>query len=182
MSMRRADVTRILRSPEADESVLLPLVYDELKGIAQNRMSAERADHTLQATALVNEAYGRLIEGHVSPRDRAHFLGIAASAMRRILVDHARAKRREKRGGGATRVTFEEATIVSPTPPGYLVDIDESLKRLAKQDARKARVVELHFFGGLTWPEISEVLEISEATVARDLRLARAWLRDDLER
>ena len=159
---------------------LMPHVYDELLRMARRFMRSERQDHTLQATALVHEAYGRLIDCELAVEDRAHFLGIAASAMRRILVDHARAKRREKRGGDAVRVTLQEATIVSSAPPGYLVEIDDALERLAKQDERKAKVVELHYFGGLTWPEIATVLAISEATIARDLRMARAWLRSDL--
>jgi len=159
---------------------LMPHVYDELLRMARRFMRSERQDHTLQATALVHEAYGRLIDCELSVEDRAHFLGVAASVMRRILVDHARAKRREKRGGDAVRVTLEEATVVSSTPPGYLLEINDALERLAKQDERKAKVVELHFFGGLTWPEIAQVLKISEATVARDLRMARAWLRSDL--
>lgn len=155
---------------------LIPLVYDELRAIAARLMSRERADHTLQATALVHEAYARLVGADVSWQDRGHFFAVAARQMRRILVDHAKSRRRQKRGGGAEPVTLEAAAMVQAEPPSGIVELDEALTRLGEQDSRKAKVVELHFFGGLTVAEIGELLEVSAATVNRDLKFARAWL------
>ena len=131
---------------------------------------------------LVHEAYGRLAAAELSIQDRVHFMSLAASAMRRILVDHARNHQAVKRGGDRARVTLEEAMIVSAQPPEYLIDLDTALERLGVQDERKTKVVELFFFGGLTRKEIGELLQVSEPTVERDLRMARAWLRSELER
>lgn len=155
-------------------------VYDELRRIAGRLMRSERRDHTLQATALVHEAYARLIKGELSVEHRGHFLGLAASAMRRILIEHARARGREKRGGGAVKMTLDEQSAVTPSPVADVIDLDKALLRLAEQDPRMARVTELFYFGGLTWPEIAAVMDISEATVSRDLRMARAWLKVEL--
>ncbi len=144
-------------------------------------MAGERAGHSLQATALVNEAYVRLVDGKaVEWHDRAHFLAVAARVMRRILVDHARARRSQKRGGLAARVTFDEALVVTDEPLQDFVALDDALEALSKFDARKGRVIELRFFGGLTVEETASVLEVSPATVMGDWRLAKAWLRREM--
>lgn len=162
---------------------LVPLVYDELRRLAESYMSGERPDHTLQATALVNEAYIRLVDANVDWRDRAHFFGIAARLMRRVLVDHARRRGRVKRSG--LNVSLDESVMMTPEREAEIVAVDEALDAFARRDERASRVVELHYFGGLTYDEIAEALEISPATVDRDLRLAKAWLyrelRDDDE-
>ena len=156
---------------------LVPLVHDELRRIARRCMAGERVGHSLQATALVNEAYLRLVDvRRVSWQNRAHFLAMSARLMRRILVDFARSKRYQKRGRGAVKVTFTEDLPVAHEPGHDLVAIDEALEALAKVDARKSRVVELKFFGGLTVKETADVLEISPETVMRDWKVARAWL------
>jgi len=165
---------------------LMPFVYDELRRLASHYMSGERRGHTLQPTALVHEAYARLVGLDITWRDRAQFFGAAAQAMRRILVDHARAQRSAKRGGGAPRQPLDYAVEVAAVvdrgdlPAADLVDLDRALAALERQDARKARVVELHFFGGLSFDEIGKALDVSKATVDRDMRLARAWLREAL--
>ena len=180
------DVTRLLQDWQSgDESALeqlVPLVYDELRRLAERSMRAERPDHTLQATALVHEAYVRLAGVDAPLEDRIHFLSLAAKMMRRILVDHARSGRRAKRGGGAVKVELDKVALVSPEPSSELIDLDEALTRLAALDERKARAVELHFFGGLTYPETAEVLGVSPATVDRDLRMAKAWLYREVKR
>lgn len=159
---------------------LMPLVYEELRRQARDCMRAERTDHTLQTTALVHEAYVRLVDSDVDWQDRVHFYAVAARSMRRILVDHARSHRAAKRGGGETPLPLESALVVSPAPSRSILDLDSALDQLAEQDERKARVVELHFFGGLSYEEIAGALEISPATVHRDMRMARAWLRREL--
>ena len=163
-----------------DESALdklMPLVYDQLRRLAHRYMNQEKAGHTLQTTALVNEAYLRLVDlKQIEWQDRAHFFAIAASFMRRILVDFARSRGYRKRGGDARRVSFDESLVVSPEPGEELIRIDEALGALEKFDARKARVVELRFFGGMTEDETAEVLRVSRDTVKRDWRLARTWL------
>ena len=144
-------------------------------------MAGERAGHSLQATALVNEAYVRLVDGTVVEwHDRAHFLAVAARIMRRILVDHARARGASKRGGGDARVTFDEALVVIAEPREDFVALDDALEALAKFDERKSRVVELRFFGGLTVEETASVLKVSPDTVMRDWRLAKAWLQGEM--
>jgi RNA polymerase sigma-70 factor, ECF subfamily len=156
---------------------LVPLVYGELRRIAHRYMNQERHGHTLQTTDLVNEAYLRLIDANrVRWQDRAHFFAISAKLMRQILVDFARSRRYLKRGGGAHRATFDEARLVSPAPGPDLVALDDALEVLAVKDARKCRVVELRFFGGLSVEETAEVLKVSSETVHRDWRLAKAWL------
>ncbi|MDX1388094.1 MAG: sigma-70 family RNA polymerase sigma factor [Acidobacteriota bacterium] len=159
---------------------LMPLVYDEMHRIAESLMRGERKGHTLQTTALVHEAYVRLVDRDISLNDRVHFLSLAASTMRRILVDHARARRRDKRGGAAVRVTLDEALTVSDEPPERLLDIDAALRRLEEKDPRKAKALEMHLFGGLTHAEIGALFDVSVSTVERDMRLARAWLRSEL--
>ncbi|HEX7941667.1 MAG TPA: sigma-70 family RNA polymerase sigma factor [Gemmatimonadaceae bacterium] len=181
------DVTRLLEAWGAgDESALhrlVPLVQKELHQIASACMARERAGHSLQATALVNEAYLRLVGAqHVNWQNRAHFLAIAARMMRRILVDHARSKHYQKRGGDAVRVTLDEMQIGGAEPAAELVALDDALEALSTVDARKASVVELRFFGGLTVEETAAALKVSPDTVMRDWKLARAWLLRELAR
>lgn len=161
----------------------MPLVHRELHRIAQRCMVGERVGHSLQATALVNEAYVRLVDGTaVAWQDRAHFLAVSARVMRRILVDHARARHYQKRGGGAPRVSFDEALVVTNEPSQDFVALDDALDALAKFDERKSRVIELRFFGGLTVEETASALNVSPDTVMRDWRLAKAWLRGEMRR
>ena len=156
---------------------LIPLVYAELRRIARSFMRKERAGHTLQTSALVNEAYLRLIDAQrVSWQNRAHFFSIAASLMRRILVDFAREHHARKRGGSAQRVTLDDALLVGQAHSEDVLAIDEALQALAEVDDRKCKVVELRFFGGLTEAEIAEALQLSPETVRRDWRLAKSWL------
>lgn len=161
---------------------LTPLVYGELRRLAHREMGAERPDHTLQATALANEAYLRLADQN-NPRwqNRAHFFAVAARAMRQILVSYARGQRSQKRGGGALKVELDEAALVSPEESKEIIDLHEALERLATLDSRKAEVVELKYFGGLNYDEMAEVLKISAVTVRRDWRLAKAWLYTELQ-
>jgi RNA polymerase sigma factor (TIGR02999 family) len=149
--------------------------------MARRCMADERAGHSFQATALVNEAYLRLVDANdVAWHDRAHFLAVAARAMRRILVDHARTRRAQKRGGGAARVTFDEALAVANEPREDFVALDDALEALAAFDMRKSRVIELRFFGGLSVEETATVLKVSPATVMGDWRLAKAWLQREM--
>jgi RNA polymerase sigma factor (TIGR02999 family) len=177
-------VTRLLeRWQEGDREALdrlMPIIYEELHRVAARLMRAERVGHTLQATALVHEAYARLVGGEVSARNRAHFVSLAARIMRRILVDHARGRRRAKRGGGERKVTLVELEAVTPGSPDRLLDIDAALDRLEAIDARKHRALEMSVFGGMTHAEIADVLGVSVPTIERDLRMARAWLRSEL--
>jgi RNA polymerase sigma factor (TIGR02999 family) len=160
---------------------LVPLVQDELRRIAKRYMARERPDHTLQATALVNEAYLRLIDlKQIRWQDRAHFFAMSARVMRRILVDFARARRQEKRGGGAKKVTLDEALVVSSESGQDLVALDEALTELAKVHPRKSEVVELRYFGGLSLEETAEALSVSIDTVKRDWRFAKLWLLREL--
>lgn len=162
---------------------LFTLVYDELHRTARRFMRHERAGHTLQASALVNEAYLRLIDANqVQWQDRAHFFGIAAHFMRRILVDAARRKRRAKRGNGTARQSLDDALMIAPELNPDLVALDDALEALEKIDGRKSKVVELRFFGGLTVDETAEVLKVSPQTVLRDWSLAKLWLLRELER
>jgi RNA polymerase sigma factor (TIGR02999 family) len=161
---------------------LIPLVHEELRRVARRHMARERAEHTLQATALVNEAYMRLIDvRQVRWQNRAHFFAMSARLMRRILVDFARSRRYQKRGGGAQKVTLDEALVVSPEPGSDLVALDEALVTLAAVDERKAQVVEMRFFGGLSVEETAEALHVSRDTVMRDWKLAKAWLLRELK-
>lgn len=160
---------------------LVPLVHAELRRLATRYMSRERSDHTLQTTALVNEAYLRLTEGSlVRWQDRGHFFAVSAQIMRRILVDAARSHRSNKRGGDLPRVSFAEALTVSREPRQDLVALDEALQALTAMDPRKGRVVELRFFGGLSVQETAQVLHVSPDTVMRDWRLAKVWLLREL--
>jgi RNA polymerase sigma factor (TIGR02999 family) len=170
---------------EGDRAVLdqmLPLVYDELHRQAQRYLRRERPNHTLQTTALINEAYLKLVDQRaVQWQNRAHFFGIAAQAMRRILVDYAKTKNREKRGGAAADLPLEEAMLVAATGQSIdLLALDEALTRLALIDEQQARVVELKYFSGLSIEEAAEAMGISPATVKRDWRMAKAWLRHEM--
>ncbi|HKG46310.1 MAG TPA: sigma-70 family RNA polymerase sigma factor [Pyrinomonadaceae bacterium] len=160
---------------------LYPLVYDELHRLARRYMSREKKGHTLQATALINEAYVRLVDQkNVQWANRSHFFAISAQIMRRILIDHARRHAFAKRGGGAQQVSLEEVAVITPDASRELVRLDEALKSLAEMDPRRSQVVELRYFGGLNNEEIAGVLHISENTVTRDWNMARAWLYQQL--
>jgi RNA polymerase sigma-70 factor, ECF subfamily len=160
---------------------LTPLVYEELRRLAHHYMEGERPDHTLQTTALVNEAYLRLAD-QTEPnwQSRAHFFAVAARAMRQILVSYARRNRAQKRGGGRARIELDESAILSPEQSKAIVDLHEALERLGTLDSRKARVVELKYFGGLNHDEIAEVMKVSTVTVRRDWVFAKAWLYTEL--
>ena len=180
------DVTEILnRFADGQEQALeelLPLVYDELRRLARGHLRRERPDHTLQPTALVNEAYLRLADQHsVRWKNREHFFGIASRLMRRILVDHARKKRAEKRGGGATLIEFEEQKG-TPGEPRDVIALDEALTAFAELDPRASRLVELRAFGGLELAEAARVLSVSPATAKRDWSAAKAWLKREMTR
>lgn len=181
------DVTQLLLdwrngNREASEK-LMPLVYDQLRRVAQNYLSHERPDHTLQATALVHEAYLQLVEQtQVDWKDRAHFFGMAAQMMRHILVDYARRRQSAKRGGLAQRLTLVEAVSFPQQKDFDLVALDEALLSLEKLDSQQSRIVELRFFGGLTIEETATALDVSIATVNREWRLAKAWLLRELSR
>ncbi len=180
------EITQLLAQwREGNQSALdelYPLVYDELHRLARRYMSRERKGHTLQTTALINEAYVRLIDQKNVPwANRSHFFAISAQIMRRILIDHARRHQYAKRGGGARQVSLDEAaTVVMPDQSGELLRLDEALKSLAEMDPRRSQVVELRYFGGLNNEEIAGVLRISENTVTRDWNMARAWLYQQL--
>lgn len=162
---------------------LMPLVYDELHRQAAKFLRRERTDHTLQATALINETYLKLIDQrNVDWESRTHFFAIASSLMRRILVDYARSKNREKRGGGAIKLTLNEDALVSKERSIDLMALDEALKRLEKRDEQQARIVELRYFSGLTLEETAEALRVSRTTVANDWAMAKAWLHRELTR
>ena len=160
---------------------LMPLVHGELRRLARRQMAGERQGHTLQTTALINEAYLRLIDlTRVRWQDRAHFLAISARLMRRILVDHARTRQYAKRGGGAAKVSLDEALVVTSDPRPDLVALDDALQALAAVDSRKSQVVEMRFFGGLSVEETAGALGVSPQTVMRDWRLAKVWLLREL--
>ena len=162
---------------------LTPLVYEDLRRLAHRHMRGQRPDHTLQATALVNEVYLRLADQtNPSWQNRAHFFAVAARAMRQILVNYAESYRAQKRGGGAVKVGLDETALVSAEQSSELVDLHEALEKLATQDSRKAEVVELKYFGGLNYDEIADVLKISSHTVRRDWEFARTWLYTQLQR
>ena len=186
MSDDRHEITQLLaRTGQGDHAAqeeLLPLIYDTLHRLAANCMRAERGDHTLQPTALVHEAYIRLLGAHNHDwQNRAHFFAIASQTMRRLLVDHARAHVAGKRGGGRRRVELDERLLYAEDHPEELLALDAALDRLGAMDERQARVVELRFFGGLTAEEAAETLGISSKTVKRDWTIARAWLRGEIE-
>lgn len=177
----KSDVTQILlRWSKGDQEALdqlLPVLYEELKRLARGRLRGERPDHTLNATALVHEAYLKLIDiNRVQWNDRVHFLAMASRQMRRILIDYAHRRNAQKRGGDQQRVDFEEELLISGDYADSLLEIDDALQRLEMEHPRQAQAVELHYFGGLTLEEVGAVLGVSAATVMRDLRFAQAWL------
>ncbi len=178
----QSEVTNLLSAWHAGDrgalDRLIPLVHAELHRMAEECMRGERPGHTLQPTALVNEAYLRLVGSEVAWQGRAHFFAVAATTMRRVLVDNARARGRLKRA--ARPVSLEDSLLVAPDRADDLLVVDDALERLAARDDRAAKVVELHYFGGLTYEETAEALAISPATVDRDLRFARAWLHREL--
>jgi RNA polymerase sigma factor (TIGR02999 family) len=181
------DVTGLLRAwREGDKEALdalMPLVHEELRRIAHGCLHGERAKHSVQATELVNEAFLRMVDvRHVDWRNRAHFLAMSARLMRRVLVDLARARRADKRGGDAVRVTLDEKALPGVAPDADVIRLDDALQALAALDERKSRVVELRFFGGLTADETAAALQVSTKTVLRDWEFARAWLQRELTR
>lgn len=181
----QTDVTRLLRSYAAGDrdafAELLPLVYEQLRAIAGRRLSGERPDHTLGATALVHESWMKLVQlDRLDWRNRSHFFAIAARAMRQVLLDHAIARNAQKRGGGLVPVTLESVEIGAELPLDELISLEQALQKLEALDERQARVVECRCFGGMSIDETAEALDISAATVSRDWAFARAWLAREL--
>lgn len=186
MTPATTQVTQLLRDwrngDQAAFERLLPLVYDELRRLAGHYLRGERQGHTLQSAALVHEAYLQLLGQEIDWQNRAHFLGVAAQAMRRVLVDYARSRNYQKRGGQVVRVEIDAAATVALNQAGELVALDDALQGLEKLDPRKSRVVELRYFGGLSVEETAEVLGVSVPTVVRDWNTAKAWLRREMSR
>jgi len=188
MEAPRNEITQLLARMQANDEAaraeLIPIVYRELRRLAGGYMRRERRrhpDHTLQSTALVHEAYLRLVHIHeVSWESRGHFFGVAAHIMRQVLVDHHRKRAGIKHGGHVVKIELDEALVFSPAKSAAVVALDEALDRLARKDARLSQVVELRFFGGLTFEEVAEVMQLSVKTVQRDWQLARAWLHAEL--
>lgn len=181
--MSDAELTTLIARWQAGEDRALDevigVLYPELRAVAAAKMRQERVGHTLQPTALINEAFERLSGSSWSPQDRRHLKALMAITMRRVLVDHARARAAERRGGNATVVTFRDQTGNRSTLEQSLLDVDDGLRKLADVDTRAAEALTLHYFGGLTYDEIADVLEVSAATVHTDLRMARAWLAEN---
>jgi RNA polymerase sigma factor (TIGR02999 family) len=186
MESERQQVTQLLQQwGKGDKEAvdrLMPIVYDQLRKLALNCLRSERRDHTLRATALVNEAYLKLVDADVAFVDRVHFYAVSARILRRILVDYARSQNRQKRGGEFEKITLDDAIMVGPQADRGLVELDDAMQRLAVHDRRKSDLIELLFFGGLTYDEAAAALEISPATVHRELTLAKAWLHRELSR
>jgi RNA polymerase sigma-70 factor (ECF subfamily) len=179
------EITQLLLSwSQGDESALdqlIPLVYPELKRLARRYMGRESPEHTLQTSALINEAYLRLVDQQaVQWQDRAHFLAVAAQVMRHILIDHARSRRYGKRGAGAQHIPLDDVAVVGGQRAAELVALDDALTRLATVDPRKSQIVELRFFGGLTVDETAEVMKLSPITIKREWRSAKAWLQSEI--
>jgi RNA polymerase sigma-70 factor, ECF subfamily len=182
MTSLTEEITQLLTNwGQGDETVLerlVPLVYPELRRMARRQMARENPNHTLQTSALINEAYLKLVDRQGTDwQNRAHFFAVAAQVMRHILIDHARRRLYDKRGGGAQHLALEEAEIISDERTAELLVLDEALRTLTNLDARRSQIVELKFFGGLNAEEIAEVMSISPATVQREWRAAKAWLR-----
>jgi RNA polymerase sigma factor (TIGR02999 family) len=181
---KQSDITRLLHAWSGGDGKALeqltPLVYQELRRLARGVFRSERPGHTLQPTALVHEAFTRLVSAGVSWQSRAHFYALAARQMRRILVNHAEGKRSAKRGGGRTPAPLEAAEHVAAPASDQIVEIDAALKRLAAFDERKSSILELHYFGGLTYEEMAEALGLSTSTLDREIRLAKSWLAAEL--
>ena len=179
------EVTQLLANwshgDQASFEKLIPLVYEELRHLAHHYMEGQAPDHTLQTTALVDEAYLRLVDqNRPSFTNRSHFLAVAAKAMRQILLDHAKSRQRQKRGAGANKVELDEAALISPEQSDAILDLNDALERLAGLDSRAAQGVELRYFGGLNQDEIAEVLKVSAVTVRRDWVFSKAWLYKEL--
>lgn len=178
------DVTRLLQewgSGNKDAlDQLMPVVYDQLRKLAARSLYSERRDHTLRATELVNEVYVKLVHSDVALQDRMHFYALASRMLRHILLDYAKSQKRDKRGGDAQKITLDEAVMLGPGTPAGIVELDDALKKLAQEDQRKADLIELLFFGGLTYDEAAQALSISPATVHREAKLAKAWLYREL--
>lgn len=186
MSTSAKDLTQLLlacgKGDRAALDQLVPLIYEELRKLASKYMKRERAEHTLQTSALINEAYLRLIDRPVSWQNRAHFFGIAARLMRQILVDHARARQSSKRGGSQPKVALSEALDIKQDLSADIIALHDALTGLAAFDPQQGRIIELRFFGGLTIEETAEVLGVSHTTVEKDWHMARAWLRKEMTR
>jgi RNA polymerase sigma factor (TIGR02999 family) len=182
------NITAILRDPAGSPAEtlerILPVVYDELRRQAHNLLRRERADHTLQTTALIHEAYLRLVDQRdITCNDRSHFFALSATIMRQILVDYARTKHRRKRGGYAEHIPLDEAGQAAAVDRGInLIALDEALERLGELDSQQARIVEMRYFAGMSLDEIARVLDVSESTVSRDWNVARAWLKFELSK
>ncbi|HTV08316.1 MAG TPA: sigma-70 family RNA polymerase sigma factor [Candidatus Aquilonibacter sp.] len=185
MESQKGQVTQLLKAmAHGDQHAaedLLPLVYTELHRLARSYMRRERPDHTLQATALINEAYLRLAHDDTDWNSRDHFMAVAATTMRNILVDYARAHRAQQRGGGLQKVELREELVITPEKLEQIEQLDDALNRLEKHNARQARIVELRYFGGLSIEQIASVMKISSRSVKRDWSLARVWLFRQLE-
>jgi len=185
MAPNSQNVTTLLQQWRGGDSraldELMSQIYTELRRLAGRCLFSERPGHTLRATALVHEAYLRLVDADIEWQNRAHFYAIAARVMRRILVDYARAHARHKRGSGNIPVSLDEAVLVGPEAAAIVADLDDALQRLAAIDPRKSEIVQLLFFGGLTYDETAAALDISAATVHRELKLAKAWLLREME-
>lgn len=187
MSSSPVDVTLLLKELSNGNqqalAELVPVLYDELRRLAAYYLRRERSDHTLQATALVHEAYLRLVDQrHVDWKNRNHFFGVSAQLMRRVLLMHAREHHAAKRGGGAQKISLDETAILSPAQSEELVFLDELLNRLGALDPQQARVVELRFFAGLSVEETAELMSVSTATVKRDWAMAKAWLAREMSK
>jgi RNA polymerase sigma factor (TIGR02999 family) len=179
-------VTRLLNDWSDGDSTaldeLIPIIYDELRSLAAHYLRRERADHTLQPTALVHEAYFRLVDQkEVHWQSRAHFFGVAAQMMRRVLIDHAKSHRRAKRGGGLLKLDLDQAAGLSEEQAGEVIALDDALEELARIDPRKGKTIELRYFGGLSVEETAEVLGVSPNTVMRDWAMAKAWLYNEIK-
>ena len=181
---RQTDVTQLLSAWQGGDAnafvEVSEIVHAELKRLAHGQMSGERSGHTLQTTALVNEAYLRIVDSDVDYQNRKHFMVVAAKMMRRILIDHARTRNRQKRGDGLQRVTFNEALDGQEAPSVDILSLDAALSKLAEFDQRKAAIVEYQYFAGLATAQVAELLEVSPRTVEREAQLARAWLRMEM--
>lgn len=183
--MSKQEITVLLRQWQAGDAAafddLLPHLHSELRQLASRYLLSERAGHTLQSTALVNEAYLRLVDVELPLENRHHFMAIAARVMRQVLVDHARSKQRQKRGDGVQPLSLDESIMLGEQPDPRILEVDEALYKLTEFDARMAKAVELVFFGGLTTQQAADVLEISRMTLSKDLKLAKAWLHNELK-
>jgi RNA polymerase sigma-70 factor, ECF subfamily len=179
------DITSLLKrlagGHEDAASELIPVIYRELHSLAKRHLRHERCDHTLQPTALVNEAYIKLVAQRSDWKSRAHFFAVASNLMRRILVDYARRNLRAKRGGGNAKLSLDEVLLVAPNRPDKMLALDESLTRLEKMDARQARIIELRYFGGLTVDDVAKILDLSPTSVRREWTSAKAWLYGELK-